>query len=1093
MKYIYSALFLGLFSIALAQKPIVVSLDKYSATVDETIFINGANFPTNVANVSVFFGNGKATVTSAAENQLQVTVTNTATFGPVRVVNTSNGLAGASGQPFMLSYSGDALDASKFVKRSTTTSEQGTYDVCVCDFNDNGKLDAAVANFNNRNISIFNNLTTFGNQASFSKSSLDNVSPTISVECGDLNGDGLPDLVATSFSGSAPQHVKVYQNNGTAGISFTKVLEFRLPNLSASVPRNPRKIKIADMDLDGKSDLIIGSENDNSIFIYQNTTTGGTLSFASSPESITVSGADNAASIEIGDLNNDGLPDIAAVALNIPNSSVFVIRNQSSPGSFNFIQASTINDSNQRTNVSLVDIDGDFKPEIITTNNLKNDVDIFENTTSGIEITFDNSPTTLSVQRPWSVASGDLNGDGKVDLSVATLSADIYVLENTTSNGSIAFTSSTFSATPDNRNIELADIDGDAKPDVITTNNTGETATGSLLVMLNQNCTVSKILPEDLTFCLNEPITLRATNTRNATYSWAITSGNGNITGSGQEVQVTVTSGETATVQVTTAANDGSCSEASSQVFSLTGGTPPPTPSISNSASGTICSGDSFTLTASTATADEYYWVTPSGDQITTTTNTLEFSDVSSADAGNYTVRTFTSGSCTSAESPALTVAIDEPPSVVIASSASTTFCANSTINLIVPDYDGYSYQWHKDGTDLTGETANTFTANASGSYTVTLTSNATSCSKTSGAIALTAVELPVGNIASEDEICVNAEISFDGSGSTSDPNGELTYSWDFGDGNTADTETANHTYTTDGSYTVTLTTGYSNVNSCESTTQKTVEIAALPSNDEIAAALTPDPSTTQKCPEDSLTLSLPTNYLAYEWTVDGDVVSTTNSAKIGTAPKSSSTDVTIDVTTDLGCVVDATVITVSNLANAGFTFSSPDAQIVNDTITLDDRTAEVTLQVSNGTDFTWSPEEVISSTSGEMIDVYPRSQYTTVTVTGTDTEGCTNTSQITIVSPGLIPRKSFSPNGDGIGYECWEILNSESLTGCTIFILDQKGSHVLKAEAPFVDNCVWNGNIDNGTSPVPEGVYYYILKCDDGADSSTGTIMLAR
>lgn len=1093
MRYIYSVLLLGIVSFAIAQKPLVVSLDKYSATVDETIVINGANFPTNTANVQVYFGSGQATVNSTSENQIQVTVPNTATFGPVSVINTTNGLAGASSQPFMLSFSGDDLDATKFVKRSTTTSEQGTYDVCVCDFNSNGKLDAAVANFNNRNISIFNNLTTFGNQASFSKSSLDNVSPTISVACGDLNGDGLPDLVVTSFSGSAPQHVTVYQNNGGASISFTKVVEFRLPNLSASVPRNPRKVRIADMDLDGKNDLIIGSENDNSIFVYSNNTTGATTSFSTTPETITVSGATNAASIEVNDLNNDGLPDIVAVALNIPNSGVFIFRNQSSPGSLNFIQSSALADANQRTNVSLVDLDGDMKPEIITTNNLKNDIDIFQNTTSGIEISFNNSPTTLSVQRPWAVASGDLDGDGSVDLAVATLSADIYVLENTSTSSSISLESSTFNATPDNRNIVLADIDGDAKPDVITTNNTGETATGSLLVMLNQNCTVAQIAPEDLTFCLNEPVTVRASNTRNATYSWAITSGNGTVTGSGQEVQVTITSGTSATVQVTTAANDGSCSEASSQVFNLTGGTPPPTPSISNSASGTICSGGSFTLTASPATADEYYWYTPAGTSITTTTNTLELVDVSSSDAGNYTVRSFSSGSCTSAESPALAVAIDEPPTVVIASSSATTFCANSTVDLIVSDYDGYNYQWQLDGANISGATSNTYTASAGGNYSVTLTSASTSCSKTSSSVSLTSVALPVGDVASVDEICVNAEIAFDGSGTTSDPNGDLTYSWDFGDGNSASTESATHTYTTDGTYTVTLTTAYSNVSGCESTTQKNVTIAELPSNDDIAGELSPDPTTTQKCPEDSLTLSLPTTYQLYEWTIDGEVVSTTNSAKIGTAPKSSSTDVTIDVVTELGCVVDGTIVTVSNLANAGFTFSSPGAQIVNDTITLDDRTDAVTLQVSNGTDFTWSPSDIISSTSGEQIDVYPRTQYTTVTVTGTDTEGCTNTSQITIVSPGLIPRKSFSPNGDGIGYDCWEILNSDNLTGCTIYILDQKGSHVLKAESPFVDNCVWNGNVNNGNTPVPEGVYYYILKCDDGTDSSTGTIMLAR
>lgn len=50
-----------------------------------------------------------------------------------------------------------------------------------------------------------------------------------------------------------------------------------------------------------------------------------------------------------------------------------------------------------------------------------------------------------------------------------------------------------------------------------------------------------------------------------------------------------------------------------------------------------------------------------------------------------------------------------------------------------------------------------------------------------------------------------NSAVNFDGSGSF-DPDGDaLTYSWDFGDGNTGTTATPSHTYTSRGIYTVTL------------------------------------------------------------------------------------------------------------------------------------------------------------------------------------------------------------------------------------------------------------------------------------------------
>jgi serine protease len=59
---------------------------------------------------------------------------------------------------------------------------------------------------------------------------------------------------------------------------------------------------------------------------------------------------------------------------------------------------------------------------------------------------------------------------------------------------------------------------------------------------------------------------------------------------------------------------------------------------------------------------------------------------------------------------------------------------------------------------------------------------------------------------ASSTEVDVSTEVSFDASGS-GDEDGQIeTYAWDFGDGNSANGETASHAYTEAGDYTVTLT-----------------------------------------------------------------------------------------------------------------------------------------------------------------------------------------------------------------------------------------------------------------------------------------------
>ncbi|MFA5772700.1 MAG: PKD domain-containing protein, partial [Thermoplasmata archaeon] len=65
---------------------------------------------------------------------------------------------------------------------------------------------------------------------------------------------------------------------------------------------------------------------------------------------------------------------------------------------------------------------------------------------------------------------------------------------------------------------------------------------------------------------------------------------------------------------------------------------------------------------------------------------------------------------------------------------------------------------------------------------------------------------LPLAKFTTSGNLSTGSQITFDASGSL-DPNGDtLTYSWDFGDGTTGSGKTATHTYSTQGSYTVTLT-----------------------------------------------------------------------------------------------------------------------------------------------------------------------------------------------------------------------------------------------------------------------------------------------
>lgn len=1078
---------LGIYNLS-AQKPIINGLNKYSGTVGETIIISGVDFPTT--NLVVHFGAGKANVISATNSEIKATVPATATYGPIIVTNTGNKLSGASSQFFTLSFGGTNFDVSALDTRiDFATNEQYTYDLCNCDFNDDGLLDVVVTSNNSTTTLIYQNTSTT-TTTSFTSIPINTPRVTTNTDCADLNGDGLSDLIFTSEELGNNQ-IFIFQNTSSGGvISFSPITPFALPKGDDGDFRTPRRFKVADLNLDGKPELIISDTRtgDNDIFIFQNTS-NGTISFnTANPFDIQATGAPRTGSIAVGDLDNDQLPDIVALPFTSPNENVYIFKNTSNSGSISFRASEEIGPLSNRRNVLIGDLNNDGFNDIITSDPGSDKVSIALNSGSIGNYIFNSSDVIrVDVDAAWGISLGDLNGDGFLDVVTASTTNQIVTLIN---SGESTPTFDTHSIATDfnTRNIQLADYNGDSKPDIGFTHKSETTASGFFSVITNRNCITPAISPSGLTFCTGSPFTLTATNSINATYSWSTT---GDVTlqsQSGNQATFVVNSGTSATISVSLATDDGSCTTNDSETFNLTGGTPPPAPSITNSETGTICAQSTFTLSAPTG-QEEYLWTLPDG----TTQNgqSLTISSASSNNAGTYTLRVKPAGGCYS-DPASINISVDQPPIIAIDNTGRNIFCANSSTILQVPDYTGYSYQWLLEGSPV-GTDLNSYEAVTGGSYVVTITSESTGCSFTSNPIDLTTYQLPVAVQDVNAETCTNLALMFDASLSNGEPGATLAYSWDFGDGSTATGVTTTHAYASAGTFTSTLAVSYADLSSCVTSITQDIIVSSAPSNAEIIASISPDPLSTDKCPEDALTLTLPTGYQSYSWMTNGNIISTTNTADITTERGQDEVEVTLDIVTNIGCEVNNTTFLISNRENSGFEFSSPSGQIINDTIELSETATEVELEVTNGSNLEWSPSDLLSNSTGNSVTIYPNSRITVVTVTGTDEAGCSNTTDFTVISPGVIARKSFSPNGDGIGYDCWEILNSQSIEGCTVHIYDEKGSLVFQGNSPFTDDCVWNGNLDNGSSQAPAGVYYFVFKCGDSALNQTGAILLAR
>ncbi len=126
-------------------------------------------------------------------------------------------------------------------------------------------------------------------------------------------------------------------------------------------------------------------------------------------------------------------------------------------------------------------------------------------------------------------------------------------------------------------------------------------------------------------------------------------------------------------------------------------------------------------------------------------------------------------------------------------------------------DADGtiVSYEWNfGDGSTGTGASP-THTYQSEGTFTVTLTVTDNGSAQGSASTTATITPAPLPPTADSGgpySGLVGTPISFDGTAS-GDPDGTIaSYAWDFGDGGLASGPTPTHSYSVDGSFTVTLT-----------------------------------------------------------------------------------------------------------------------------------------------------------------------------------------------------------------------------------------------------------------------------------------------
>lgn len=366
------------------------------------------------------------------------------------------------------------FQAPGFVVSGTVGSSPNS--VTLFDANGDGKLDVAVSNNAGFDVGVLlgDGKGNFATPRSF----VTDQEPQVVAE-GDVNGDGLPDLVAINRDTANPTAVTLVGNGDGTFVGVEDV----------AVQPNPTGAITGDVDNDGLPDLIVAQPNSGgptgTVLIRHALAAGGF-----GPALILPSAGDTTA-IGRGDLNGDGRLDVVAVNKSPANVSVFL-------GGPNGIATTPQNYTvgAGASAVAVGDWNGDRRADLAVARQGTGSSGAVDILLSNADGSLQEPPTSISLsENPLAIEWGDFNKDGKADLAMivgtvstcsnnpatrCTVNSDCgagntcvpgpSTISILLGNGNGSFQSETHVAIPgaggDAKTLAVADFDGDGFDDI---------------------------------------------------------------------------------------------------------------------------------------------------------------------------------------------------------------------------------------------------------------------------------------------------------------------------------------------------------------------------------------------------------------------------------------------------------------------------------------------------------------------------------------------------------------------------------------------------------------------------------------------------
>jgi cysteine-rich repeat protein len=346
------------------------------------------------------------------------------------------------------------------------------------DVNGDGLPDAVTADSNSDSISVL-----LGNGEGLDPSA----SFTIVVGLGgdqprgvalaDLDTDGDLDAVTANYSSD---NVTVLLGDGAGGFTPMTLLS----TMVGSGGDGPRDLEIGDVTGDGVVDIVTSNVNSDDVSVLAGLG-GGSFAPAEIYTTSVGSGGDYPGALALADVSGDGLLDVITANRYSDDITVLVADGAGGLGNpIRFLTLDTNGGGVEPRGIAVTDVTEDGQPDVITANRSSDDITILPGVSGGA--TFD-PPIVLSVvdggagAGPWGVSVADFDGDGILDLITSNTTTDDVSILLGQGGGSFgpatAYESRAGYTGEYPRSLATGDVNGDGMVDVVTANQSSSNIT----------------------------------------------------------------------------------------------------------------------------------------------------------------------------------------------------------------------------------------------------------------------------------------------------------------------------------------------------------------------------------------------------------------------------------------------------------------------------------------------------------------------------------------------------------------------------------------------------------------------------------------